>query len=774
MEMLNLDWKKVLNKISTYCSCPQSRAALQDILPYSHASIAQNNMGLIYAFQRMFGSGGVRRISLLSFEGGESWLYAIKKSQALKTSDLNQVRLFFEDIYSLRESYKWDHYDEITQIKDRFINPETALNYINQLISESGEIRSDASPTLFDAFKEKKSLSNKVHKILDALVKDFSLEKVLQDKYVTTREGRWVLPVISGKQHDFKGIIHDSSHSKQTVFMEPEEVIQLNNKIKMLEDDIKFEIERLLKEISIYFFEIHMEIQKAFDLAVEVDKLSSIALWANDYRALPITLSSSSKLFSLKEVFHPLLLDETKNPIKNDFELREEENILLLSGPNAGGKTVFLKSVGLACHMARCGLPVCAHSQSQMPFFTTIRVIIGDLQSVEESLSTFAAHLKQIDQSSKLKGPENLILIDEICGSTEAGEGSALARAFLEELSKNKVRGFITSHLGPLKSGWSEDSGVINGSMVFDQKNGSPTFEFVKGIPGDSLALETAKKVGVDKNIVERALFFLSPEQRKKYSGLVEIESLQESLKKEKTTYLDKQKELDQLKREYKDMINSFSKQQDELLEFSLSRVQSSQNQSDNYDRIKKLMANRKNIDLMKSTAPQVNKINNTSTTQTVITKENFEEKFPAGTQVYVPSLKRNGVVQGRIDSKGFVPVLSESMRLQIKWDELRKPGNQNNESKKISTPIKHVLEGRVENKIDVRGMTVEDALEKLEDAIDKSLRFDCDRIKVVHGHGTDALKKNIRSFLSRHPSIKTWKTGSTSGENDGVTVGVF
>lgn len=772
MKNTGLDWEKILKKIMSYASCPQSASALEDIEPYVQPSIALNNMALISDFQELLEDPKVSRVRLDSFENVDSWIYSIKKGQTLKIIDLVNVRNFMTDLSILKNSYPWQNYENLISLCDRIFSPETYLEYINQTISDEGQIRSDASPLLLESFNEKKSLSNKIHKILDGLVKDFSLEDVLQDRYVTTREGRWVLPVISGKQHDFQGIIHDSSHSKQTVFMEPQEVIGLNNKIRQLDETIEREIERLLKEISLFLFEQSSEIQKGYELVVEIDKLSSIALWANDYQAKTPKVSTSTR-FQLRQVFHPLLLDETPEPIKNNLELDPKEKILILSGPNAGGKTVFLKSVGLACHMVRCGLPICAHPESEIPFFHRIEVIIGDLQSVEKSMSTFAAHLNRINEGSKLRGARNLILVDEICGSTEAGEGSALARAFIEVFSKNGINGFITSHLGPLKVGWDKNDGVVNGSMYFDQSKGTPTFEFVKGVPGESLALETARKVGVPEEIIDRALHFLTPEQRKKYSGLVEIETLQESLKKERQAYENKLRELDEIRKEYKDLINDFKSQQDDLLEFSLSRAKENMEQMSNYSKVKKLFSNRKHLNRMQDASPKIIKSNSNQGSVTD-SAESFNKKFPPGTQVYIPSLKRNGIVQGEVTSKGFVPVLSDSMRLQIKWDELRKPGHQETENKKIKPPVKRVLEEKIENQVDVRGKNVEEALEELEEAIDRSLRIGSERLKIIHGHGTETLKRNVRTFLSRHPSVKSWKTGVFAGESDGVTFSLF
>ncbi len=769
IETTDFDWKIVLKKIASFTSCSQAKDKILQIQPYQHISIAQKNMDMIDSFKQIL-SGDVNKIHLDGIEGLESILYSIKKGQSLTSQDLNSIRLFFEDLKALNEIYPWTKFEKISSLINKVMNSDLFLDKISALITENGAFRSNASHLLFESFNKKKSLSQKIHKTLDQLVKDFSLENILQDRYITTREGRWVLPIISGKQHDFKGIIHDSSNSKQTVYMEPEAVIGLNNSIRELENIIKQEIDRLLKEISDFLHLKYSGIYKSYLAAIEIDALSACAHWSMHYCANRITISKNY-FISLKEGFHPLLIDEKIKLTKNNFELSEKENILLLSGPNAGGKTVFLKCVGLACHMARCGLPVCARESSIVPFFQTIKVLIGDHQSVEESLSTFAAHLKTLDTCSNLKGSKNLVLIDEICGSTEAEEGSALSRAFIEKISENKVKGFITSHLSPLKSGWSKNSGVVNGSMYFDQKKGVPTYEFVKGVPGDSLALETAKKAGVNPDIINRALFFLNPDQKKKYSGLMEIESLQESLKVQRKAYQEKEKELDQLKSEYQGMIQEFKQEQDSLLEMTIKRAQDNLDKNSAYANIQSFIKNKTHLDKMKNKAPKL--IKTLSTLPTVnITAENFSLKFPPGTLVYIPSLKKKGVIQGTPNSKGFVPIISDSMRLLIKWSEARSVSSstENTELVKKTPSIKNILEDKIKNQVDLRGMDVQTALEELENSIDKSLRLESDDLKVIHGHGTEKIKKNIRSFLSRHPLVKTWRAEL----NDGATLAIF
>ncbi len=392
------------------------------------------------------------------------------------------MRSFCLEALALREALTPVENEWARRISTSLMNAEEPLSAIDQILTPGGEIRSDASETLFRLYREKEKLAREVQTTLDRLVKDHQMENVLQDKYVTTRDGRWVLPVRSGMQHHLPGVIHGSSQTKQTVFMEPEKVIPTNNRLRQIEVEIEDEIERLLTELSHYLTSQASDIESSRMLMEECDVRFSQAQFSTLVSAHPIEFSTDS--VELMEVRHPLLQLSGKKVISNTVILEGQKGILLLSGPNAGGKTVLLKSIGLAAQMARCGLPICASENSKIPFFQDILIGIGDAQSVDEELSTFAAHLKILGKAASLHGRQNLILIDEICGSTDPEEGSALARSFIETFSNNDVFAVVTSHLGPLKSGWDEQSRVLNGSLEYDSKTGRPTYQFIAGIPG--------------------------------------------------------------------------------------------------------------------------------------------------------------------------------------------------------------------------------------------------------------------------------------------------
>lgn len=305
---------------------------------------------------------------------------------------------------------------------------------------------------------------------------------------------------------------------------------------------------------------------------LEADVRLAQAQLATHMAATSIQFSDGE--IDLRELRHPLLVLNNVDVVPNSVRLSDEKRILLLSGPNAGGKTILLKAVGLAAQMARCGLLISAAEGSRLPFLKSIFVAVGDSQSVDQHLSTFAAHLRILNEATKAVGPNNLLLIDEICGSTDPEEGTALARSFIQTYAERGSFGVITSHLGPLKQGWEQGSGVVNGSLEYDNKNGKPTYQFLMGVPGQSLALQTARRVGVDAAILERALNNLNPSVKQYHQGLQEVETMKTELRALREEQLAETKESRAAKNKYQSLIQKFDRDKEKMLEQALRRAE--------------------------------------------------------------------------------------------------------------------------------------------------------------------------------------------------------
>lgn len=765
-----LDWDEIKDRLSALGTCEQSRDRLRDLNPLKSSEEVEQRYIEIAEALMMFRSG--KRPFMESLDLFSIWFSRLEKDAVLKTTELRDTRHFLIEALALKEITKEAPGPWLQDIEKSLMPAEEPLSAIDQIMTPDGGIRTDASETLYKLYQEKTLVVRQVQSTLDKLIHKHEMEPVLQDRYVTNRDGRWVLPVKSGKQHDFSGLIHASSQSKQTVFMEPQEIVPMNNRLREVEVEIESEIERLLTQLSDYLRTRIGEMSRSQQRMLLCDQRWAQAQLAAQMTAHPVEFDQKIKLIDLR---HPLLVLNNIEVIPNSVEMDEHRRILLLSGPNAGGKTVLLKSVGLAAQMARCGLFVCAEPGSKIPFFNEIHVAIGDSQSVDENLSTFAAHLKILNEALSASGYQSLLLIDEICGSTDPEEGTALARAFIEAYSRNGTFGVITSHLSPLKVGWSEDSGVINGSLAYDNKVGKPTFLFLMGVPGQSLAIQTAKRVGVSQELVDQALKHLSPEAKKYHLGLEEVENMKGELQhlRENLRAQIKQANVDQSK--YRSLSEKFEREREKMLDQVMKRAEKKVETLIEHSKVDDVFKKFERLEKIKTELPEIVKASKTTSTSSlqIMSAEDFSKAYPSGTRVFVPTIGRDGVIQGSPNSKGEVPILSQSMRLMIHWEQLRPPNQANNPTREVLRRVGDVgvsIDVDRDPTVDLRGQQVEEALQLLESSLDRAVLASEDRLKVIHGHGTEALKKAIRGYLSRSVYVKNWKAGSKESGGDGIT----
>ncbi len=763
-----LDWVDILNGIRHFATSEAGKEKILATEPLSSAALAQHSFQEIMDAAEVLNQG--LRPFMESLDLYSTWITRLKKRAVLKTLEMKDVRSFCLEALALREAFLPIENEWSQQMQSRLMDATEPLSAIEQVLTPGGDIRADASEKLYNLFKEKEKLAREVQNTMDRLVKDHQMENIVQDKYVTTRDGRWVLPVRSGMQKFLPGMIHGASQTKQTVFIEPDKIVPTNNRLRQIEIDIEEEIEKILTDLSHYLSSHAEAIEQSREIMQQADVRFSQAQFNLKIEGHAIEFQDDN--LELVEVRHPLLKLSAKEVVANTVLLSQKKSILLLSGPNAGGKTVLLKSIGLAAQMARCGLPICASETSRLPFFESIQIGIGDSQSVDEELSTFAAHLKILNQALSLKGSQNLILIDEICGSTDPEEGSALARSFIEGFSRHEVYAVVTSHLGPLKMGWTDEDRVLNGSMEYDTKTGRPSYQFLAGIPGDSLAIQTAKRVGVTTSIVERALEILSPATRARLEGLEQLEQLKSDVTTLQNHLKKETQQASALKQKYESLMSQFQRDKEEWLQKTIKKAERKIEEAISQAKVEQTFKRHTALQEIKHQLPEIVKAKPINTGQTAETAEEFAKKYPVGSKIYVPSLQQDAIVQSAPTTKGEVTVLSGFIRLQLPWQDLRPPGKpQNPTSQLVRQHSKFTMALQDEERIiDVRGKTVEEALGDLEISLDQAASQREDRMKVIHGHGTEALKKAVRTYLSRSVYVKKWKAGTNETGGDGIT----
>ncbi|MBX3022034.1 MAG: Smr/MutS family protein [Bdellovibrionales bacterium] len=767
--MTNLDWDEILQRLSSFATSQMGRERLQRLQPMDSPEEATRSFDEISEAVQILAMG--RRPFMESLDLYPLWQQRLNKGGTLKTMELRDLRHFCLEVLALREILKEHSTPWPKTMSDGLMDATEPLSAIDQVMTPEGDIRSDASETLHKLFQEKNQVVRQTQNILDKLIRQHEMEPVLQDRYVTNREGRWVLPVRSGKQHVFDGIIHASSQSKQTVFMEPKEIIPLNNRLRQIEVDIEEEIERLMRELSEYLLTRMPEFEVAQRLMLEADSRFAQAQLAAHMQATACRFDAEEMY--LNDLKHPLLLLANVDVIPNTVELDKKRRILLLSGPNAGGKTVLLKAVGLAAQMARCGLLIAAGEGSRLPFFERLHVAVGDSQSVDQHLSTFAAHLRILNEAAQSKSGATLLLIDEICGSTDPEEGTALARAFIHAFARNGSFGVITSHLGPLKLGWDASSGVINGSLEYDSKSGKPTYMFLMGIPGQSLALQTARRVGVEARILDEAVNFLSPEIKQYHTGLEEVERIKEDLRLLKEHVQTESKEAKAEKSRYAALAQKFEREKDKMVEQAVKRAEKKIETMIEHTKVEDVFRRHERLEQIKQSMPEIVKASTApkaNATQ-IESADDFARAYPPGSKVFAPSIGRDAVIQGKPNSKGEVAILSGPMRLMVSWSQLKPPQQAQNPTTEIVRRAGEVTSPLDQDRnVDLRGRNLEEAVRMLEEQLDTAALNQEARIKIVHGHGTDTLKKGIRNYLSRSVYVKKWKAGTPETGGDGVT----
>ena len=759
----HIDWQEILVFLQTHTHSQLAKQRQANITPLATPELAQQSFREIQEAREYLKFHG-NRPRLESIDELDSIKLRIEKNAQLEVKDLVCLRHFLFDQASLLRALsdmdsQWAQ-NHIAQLSD----PRSSLAYIEQLITVSGEFRSDASEALYQAFQEKKALKSNIHNLLNRLVKQNELDGVLQDRFVTTRDGRWVIPVKSGMQSRFEGIIHDSSASKQTVFMEPQEVVKSNNRIKELDMEIQREIDRLLRQISDYFYQNHAALLRDFLLLVDLDMLFARAKLSLQIGARPIVFSEDC--IDLKQMSNPVLEIQKKpgqNIVRNDLYLDADKMALVLSGPNAGGKTILLKSLGLVAQMARCGLPPAVGEDSQIPFFHKLWISVGDAQNITEGLSTFAGHMQELNKAAMEAGPDSLILVDEICGSTDPEEGSALAKAFINAFCDKKAFALITSHLGALKQAWQKNNRVEFASMEFDEASGRPLYQLLMGMSGSSYALKTAARVGVLASILEDAIEELSPETKERQKKLQDLDELKKQWTAAHRELAEQKKQANEKKITYEKKLAEWEREKDRLLDRSLREAQERIDAE-----MEKLRQAKKTVFDVKADLPQIIKNKSESPIQS---PEDFNQTFPPGSEVYATNIQKNAIIQSKANSKGEVEILANSMRLSVSYKYLVKRSSQASSRPvgKLQTPARPAHSKAVES-IDLRGQMVEEAIARLQEFCDQALVEGTSKIKIIHGHGTGALKKAIRAHLARADFADSWKAGNEQDGGDGVT----
>lgn len=685
---------------------------------------------------------------------------------------LNTSR-FLKNIISEEESSEFKNIFELINS----LNIATKLEKdIEMSIISENEISDDASS---DLKRIRRMIKSKNDLIRDKLNQLISTSDKLMDNLYTLRDGRYVVPVRSEFKNSFKGIVHDQSASGQTVFIEPMFVVDLNNDLKKLEIDEEKEIERILIAFSSRILEILPELISNLSVIAKIDFIFSRGKLAYDMEAIKPIINNRG-IISLQSARHPLIDRDKVVPI--DISLGNSFNTLVITGPNTGGKTVTLKTVGILTLMTQYGLMIPCADNSEVAVFDELFADIGDEQSIEQSLSTFSSHMKNIIEIIKNAKENSLILFDELGSGTDPEEGSGLSISILNYFLGRNIRTIATTHYSQLKMYAMSTENVQNAAMEFDVEKLEPTYKLIIGISGKSNAFEISKKLGLDESFIVNAKKFISNNELS-FDKLV---SNVDNRRKEYEELIIEQREIlnfnKKIKEEYEEKLEKFNKQKEKKIRKLEEYIENSIYETEKFcketiNHINKARSKEQSTKLKKISEEILKKMDKINHSK-MIKKENesntLKEPLMLGEEVKVLSLNENGYIQTLPDKNGNLQVkigilkvsanISDIIRIEKIIDNTKEKASYSK-----ATFIKS--DKMYNNKIDVRGYNTEDAIYEIDKFLDDSFIANLNEVTIVHGKGTGVLRNNISDFLKKHKLVKSFSFGKFNEGGDGATV---
>ncbi len=652
----------------------------------------------------------------------------------------------------------------------------------NSIVSAE-EMADGASPELASIRRKTKNASAKIRSILDNIIHSSFYRKILQDPIVTVRNERYVIPVKAEHKSEIHGIVHDMSSSGSTLFIEPEGVVNANNELHELSAKEKAEIERILLELSAKAAELCEEIQTSFELLTHLDLIFAKGKLGLDMKASIPKINSSGRIF-IKKGRHPLIERDKVVPV--DISLGKDFDALIITGPNTGGKTVILKTIGLFCLMTQAGLFIPAADESEIPVFPSVFADIGDEQSIEQSLSTFSSHIKNIVDISRKFVPGSLVLFDELGAGTDPIEGAALATSLIEDFRKRGAKIAATTHYSELKLYALSTEGVENASCEFDVDTLSPTYRLIMGIPGKSNAFAISEKLGISSRVITTAKELLSRDSIKFEDILSEIESNRISAEKALEEAEKLRKETEGLKAELKQERDKIEKQKDKIydkarekaekiitatqndIEGMMSDLKALKKERDDKETLKRMEEIRKSLNLKRK-----NNVSPKTKTKPKSGGVNLNS-LKLGASVMINDLGDKGSVLSINKKDNTAVILVGIMKITASADNLtllddEPSGGDFKEKSRVSTG--GLKKEAVKSEIDLRGMTLEEAEMSVDKFLDECAVAGLTTANIIHGKGTGTLRSGIHAMLRHHPHVKKFRLGRYGEGENGVTV---
>ena len=715
----------------------------------------------------------------------------------LSLGELIEVRKLLHQISALTSWYEQCGNDaESINYLFECIFPNSYLERLldSSILSEE-ELADDASPELSSIRRRISRAGVKIRENLESMIKSSETKKYLQEARVTLRDGRYVLPVKSEHKGAVSGLVHDTSSTGATLFIEPMSVVEANNEIRLLKAQEQEEIHRIITHLSSLCGEFSQQLASGYKASVMLDLyFSKASLAAKMHASVPEI--SDDGVIVLKKARHPLIDKSRVVPI--DFAIGESYSSLIITGPNTGGKTVILKTVGLLTLMTMCGLLIPVSDGSKISVFKHILADIGDMQSIEESLSTFSSHMTRVVSILENADHESLVLLDELGSGTDPIEGAALAVSIIDRLKRQGAKTVCTTHYQELKLYAIDSEDTENASCEFDINTLTPTYRLIIGSPGKSNAFEISRQLGLPDDIIDNAQSLVGEENRRFENILeglersrIELDRLRDEADKERAEAAKlrkilenekeqlserKEKELEIARREANAIVRRVTQQSEKLID----ELDSLRKEKDKADFAQKAIN-------AKHTSKSV--LNNMYNEANPVTNKDSDYVLPRplvkGDKVVIADINKNGIVVTPPDESGNCFVHSGVMKTKIHVSKLRliekeapQTQNKSNTQNKTrssgrvtSSGVESRMTRRPQMELDIRGYTVDEGIYEVDSFLDGAVMSGANVVTIIHGKGTGALKNAVREHLSMHRLVKTYRRGAYGEGEDGVTI---
>ena len=778
--LYKLEFNKILENLSFFCSTYIGKKLCLNLLPSNKKDEVINNLKETEEAVNL-----VYRNSVPSFIEIADISIHIKQLESFSTLSCKQLLdlgYIFKLSQDLRNYFSKDFLDisDYTILSSLFSSLYSNKNVIDNIFSsiiDENTIDDKASKNLQSIRKLERKLEQDIRSKLNDMIHSASYSKYIQESIVTIRNDRFVIPIKDEYRSQVKGFVHDISNAGSTVFIEPISIFEMNNELNQLHIEEEAEIEKILQNLSSLFYPYTQELKSDVNLIGKLDFIFAKAKYSKSIKGITPDINEDKEI-NLINARHPLIDSNKVVPIS--LNLGNEFSVLLITGPNTGGKTVTLKTIGLLSCMACSGLNIPADEHSSIYVFDNIFADIGDDQSISDSLSTFSSHMKNIVNIINTSNQNSLILVDELGSGTDPLEGANLAISILDYLKNLGCLTVATTHYQELKQYALVTPGFENASVEFDIATLSPTYKLLVGIPGKSNAFEISRKLGLSTEIINKAKSLLTTQEIDIEQLLKNIYEDKSFIEKEKIEIEKKSEEISKLKKSLEHDNSELKKQEQDLINNAKIQarnilIEAKEEATDIIKQMNKLSSSTKELNNLR------NKLNtdikDISITNDVEHKVNSiaPDQIKPNTNVFVTTLNQNGIVLSHLSKSNEVQVQVGSMKMNINLKYLEKAKNipnskqSNNSSYNNYTSISKSRTAKPE--INVIGLNVEEAVFVVDKFLDDSSLAKLQTVRIVHGKGTGKLKNGIHQFLKKNPHVKSYRMG-TYGEGEmGVTV---